>query len=208
MKEIKVNLGCGNQTPEGWINVDYSLGSRLAKVPLFSLFNSQFKLFDSSWNPDIFLHDLRKKFPWSDGEVDIVYSSHTLEHLNKHQGLQFLRECYRVLKKDGLIRIVVPDLRQFVSAYINGDMLAEDFVEKLGVWQEEHQDSSLKSKLAFFIRFPHQCMYDTDSLVRTMSTIGFECQSKNPFESEICNISDIELPERTIDAVIVEGKKG
>jgi predicted SAM-dependent methyltransferase len=99
MQAIKLNLGCGNQLPDSWINVDYSLGAMLAKYPLFSVFNSQLKIFNLSWNSDIFLHDLRKKFPWSNEEVDIIYSSHTLETLNKYQGLHFLKECHRVLKK-------------------------------------------------------------------------------------------------------------
>jgi predicted SAM-dependent methyltransferase len=207
MQSIKLNLGCGNQLPDSWINVDYSLGAMLAKYPLFSVFNSKLKIFNLSWHSDIFIHDLRKKFPWSNEEVDIIYSSHTLEHLNKHQGLHFLKECHRVLKKDGILRIVVPDLKAFVSAYIEGDILAEDFVEKLGVLYEEGQNSTLKSKLAVFIRFPHQCMYDTESLIRIMSNVGFECREKQPFESEIPDIKNIELPDRTIAAVIVEGKK-
>jgi len=30
---MKLNLGCGNQVVEGWVNVDYALGARFAKIP-------------------------------------------------------------------------------------------------------------------------------------------------------------------------------
>jgi predicted SAM-dependent methyltransferase len=207
MEKIKLNLGCGNQFANGWVNVDYSVGARLAKIPFFSSINKKVKLFNLDWNDDIFLCDLTKKFPWSDESVDEIYSSHTLEHLDKQQGYDFLSECYRVLKKQGVIRIVVPDLRAFVEHYIKGELLAENFVENLFVLYEEKGDSFLKRKLAPFIRFPHKCMYDTDRLLYIMSEIGFHCQSQDPFVSKISDINNIELPDRTVEAVIVEGHK-
>jgi hypothetical protein len=96
---------------------------------------------------------------------------------------------------------VFPTLKHLFLQY-KGRYISRRFVEKLGVLYEEGQNSTLKSKLAVFIRFPHQCMYDTESLIRIMSNIGFECREKQPFESEIPDIKNIELPDRTIEAVI------
>ena len=42
--------------------------------------------------------------------MDIVYSSHLLGHLTLKSANQYLREAYRVLKPEGVLRIVVPDL--------------------------------------------------------------------------------------------------
>ena len=207
MEKLKLNLGCGNQFIDGWINVDYSLGSKLSKAPFFSLINKKVKLFNIDWDERIFLHDLTQKFPWSDESVDEIYSSHTLEHFDKKQGYDFLCDCYRVLKKEGIIRIVVPDLKAFVNHYLEGDILADNFVKFLGVLYEEKGDSLLKKKLAPMIRFPHKCMYDTERLLDIMSEIGFSCQSQEPFVSKISDIKNIELPERTVEAVIIEGQK-
>ena len=33
----------------------------------------------------------------------------------------FLRECYRIMKLGGAIRIITPDLKKFVRAYIEDD---------------------------------------------------------------------------------------
>ena len=205
---IKLNLGCGAQTPEGWINVDYALGARLAKLPLFSFVNRKFlKLFNLDWTEDIFIHDLRNKFPWRDNSIDIIYSSHTLEHLSKEEGLHFLKECHRTLRIDGLIRIVVPDLFVIVTEYINDNIRGDEFLIKLGVLYYDAHHGPLKRKLAPFIHFPHRCMYDRKTLSLIMMQVGFEVEDKRPSESDIPDIEAIELPGRTEGAVIVEGKK-
>jgi len=130
---MKLHLGCGATTPDGWLNVDYALGARLARVPLWRTVNRRLGVFDMDWDDRIVLHDLTKPFPWPDGAADAVYSSHTLEHLSKQDGLNFLKECYRVLKHGGWIRIVVPDLKCYVDEYLDGTLPAENFVEALGV---------------------------------------------------------------------------
>ena len=169
--------------------------------------NKKLKLFELEWDEDIFIHNLTTKFPWKKETVDIIYSSHTLEHFDKEQGKLFLSECYRVLKKNGIIRIVVPDLKCFVEHYLKGEILAEYFIENLYVLYEEPGDTLLKKKLAPWFRYPHKCMYDTSSLIRIMSNLGFTSYSRQPFESEIPNIKNIELEERTKEAVIIEARK-
>src|ERR1700683_4765801 len=130
---MKLNLGCGSKVLDGWINVDYALGARLARVPLVRALNRKLRLFDLDWDHRIYLHDLSKQFPWADNTIDIVYSSHTLEHFTKEDGQRFIAECHRVLRKDGILRIVIPDLRYIVDRYIEGSIRADDFVENLGV---------------------------------------------------------------------------
>ena len=45
---------------------------------------------------------------WNE-EIDIVYSSHFFEHIDNATGINLINESYRVLKKGGVIRILVPD---------------------------------------------------------------------------------------------------
>ncbi|BAY97842.1 family 2 glycosyl transferase [Tolypothrix tenuis PCC 7101] len=204
---LKLNLGSGSHTPSGWLNVDYAMGAWITKIPVVSHINKNFKILNLDWPDNIFLYDLRKKFPWSDNSVDIVYSSHTLEHLSKTEGQNFLSECYRVLKPHGIIRIIVPDLKAIINKYLQGQIAADQLLDTLYVSYESPEDNILKKKLAPFIRFPHKCMYDTPTLLKVMSEIGFQATSKQAFESEINDLSQIEDYSRTIEAVIVEGKK-
>jgi len=90
-----VNLGCGSKFHDSWINVNFS-----------------------SSGEGVLVHDLNKPFPWEDEYCDVVYHSHVLEHFTPNQSFQFLLECKRILKTNGILRIVVPDLEQIVKEYI------------------------------------------------------------------------------------------
>jgi SAM-dependent methyltransferase len=50
--------------------------------------------------------DLNKPLDFDSEEFDVVFCSHTLEHVESP--ISFLRECNRVLKSDGLIMVIVP----------------------------------------------------------------------------------------------------
>ena len=63
--------------------------------------------------------NLNKKWPYKDNSVDIVYSSHLFEHLSLDSAELYLKESYRCLKRNGVLRIVVPDLYKICKAYIN-----------------------------------------------------------------------------------------
>ncbi len=50
--------------------------------------------------------------------MDIVYHSHLLEHLEEDEGEHLTRECLRVLKPNGIIRIAIPDLEKICQDYL------------------------------------------------------------------------------------------
>lgn len=203
---MKLNLGCGAQVVDGWTNVDFGVGARFAKVPLFSALNRKLGLFKQDWDPRIHLHDLTRPFPWPDASVDVVYTSHTLEHFAREAGLTFLTECRRVLKAGGILRIVVPDLQHWVREYTEGRMAAEAFVESIGVLYRL-SGNPIKDRLASFIQYPHRCLYDTPALLRIVTGLGFEARSRAGFDSGIPDIRVIEMEEQTRNAVVVEGVK-
>ena len=112
-----LNLGCGVKVSShpDIVNVDWSvylklkrngLTRRLARI---ALNGGRLARFDSL--PDnILVHDLSKGIPAEDESVDGVYHSHLFEHLDRDVADRFLKEIQRVLKPNGIVRIVVPDL--------------------------------------------------------------------------------------------------
>jgi predicted SAM-dependent methyltransferase len=52
-----------------------------------------------------------------DESCDVVYACHILEHFHKKQTLPVLREWLRVLKKGGVLRIAVPDIKALLTIY-------------------------------------------------------------------------------------------
>jgi SAM-dependent methyltransferase len=90
-----LNLGCGSRFHPDWTNIDASYVA-----------------------PHVQIHDVRKGLPFSDEAFDVVYHSHLLEHLPRECALPFSRECYRVLKRGGIIRVAVPDLERIARLYL------------------------------------------------------------------------------------------
>ena len=203
---IKLNLGDSRQAPEGWLYVDYAIGARLAKIPIISFFLSKLNVFKNDRPNNLFIHDLTKPFPWANSSVDIVYSSHTLEHLNKNDGMNFLNECYRILKPGGCLRIVIPDLKPIIDKYLNNEISAIDFIEKLDVLYYDGPNI-FKKFFSFFYSYPHKTMYDYESLSQIFINLGLKPIKKSYGDSEIKNIKEVEIKDRCDSAVILESIK-
>jgi predicted SAM-dependent methyltransferase len=92
-----LNLGCGAHysIADEWVNLDFEAGL-----------------------PGVIGHNLLKGIPYPDGTFDFVYHSHVLEHFSKADGELFVSECFRVLKKGGILRVVIPDLERIAKEYI------------------------------------------------------------------------------------------
>jgi SAM-dependent methyltransferase len=78
---------------------------------------------DASVQPDI-LADLTDLSPIPDGSADAVWAAHCVEHLYAHQVRIALAEFRRVLRADGFLCVIVPDL-QTIAQYVAADRLHE-----------------------------------------------------------------------------------
>jgi SAM-dependent methyltransferase len=77
--------------------------------------------------PDI-LADLTDLSPIPDNHADAVWASHCIEHLYEHQVMIALNEFRRVVRDDGFVCVIVPDL-QAVANYVVADRLHEPIYE-------------------------------------------------------------------------------
>jgi SAM-dependent methyltransferase len=96
-----LNVGCGRCYHDAWVNLDLNHSDTA-----------------------VLQHDLIKGLPFKDNHFDAVYHSHVLEHLAPDEGAAMIRECYRVLKPNGILRVVVPDLEQIARLYLQQHELA------------------------------------------------------------------------------------
>jgi predicted SAM-dependent methyltransferase len=71
----------------------------------------------ASYSPKVKVVNLLKGIPFPDNTFDVVYHSQVLEHIVKEKSAEFIKECYRVLKPGGILRVVVPDLENIVDEY-------------------------------------------------------------------------------------------
>lgn len=82
---------------------------------------------DASVYPDI-EGSMTNMFAVSDGLVDAVYSSHSIEHLIWHEVPKALAEFLRVLKDSGFVVITCPDV-QALASMVAQDRLLEPLYE-------------------------------------------------------------------------------
>jgi predicted SAM-dependent methyltransferase len=211
----KLNLGCGPyNTPKGWINLDGSWNARLSKYPVLRFILRALGVLlaqahDTPWPSDVFVHDLRKPLPFQDDSMDVVYSSHTLEHLHLEEAKRLLTQCFRVLRPGGVLRICVPDLRVAVQEYTEGKPFNEIHQAEMVLSNADMLNIKLgfcapgpPSYNAFYRMYTaltnfhtHKWMYDAESLILWFVWAGFvEVEERKFHQSRIEDIGTIEEP--------------
>jgi len=70
-------------------------------------------------------HDLcsMDAIPKENDYYDLIYSSHTFEHLLDSHLVYVVSECFRILKDGGFLRIVAPNSMQLLNMYLNGQTI-------------------------------------------------------------------------------------
>jgi len=118
-------------------------------------------------------HDLRNGIPYPTGCVDLIFAHHFLEHLSYKEGAAFLRECRRVLRPTGALRIVVPNLQELVTMYYlagDGTTTLETFDEMNAGCAEQKTDAG---KLWSLLCPDHKAGYDSETLEQMLEESGF-----------------------------------
>jgi len=113
-----VQYGCGLSCPTDWENYDTSPTLRLQKIPIFGKLITRNRV---TFPDGVRIGDITKRLPIEDNSVDNLYCSHVLEHLSFQDFHHALKESYRVLKPNGVFRLVMPDLRPLVERYVKSE---------------------------------------------------------------------------------------
>jgi len=185
---MKINLGAGpNWQHDGWHILDHKLQK-----------NEKHKI-----KGNLNKINLKSK------TCDLVFISHTLEHIPHIQIQNVLTEINRIMKKGATIRILVPNLEVIAKAYVNKD---KKFFKK--ALDEDHSirtDLSFGGMLMNFIVSPGQ---DTILLDRNLNKFiaGYahlyaydfnmikiilkKCGFRNIIQKKFCDssISDFKIP--------------
>jgi len=104
---VKLDLGCGPNKREGFVGVDALPFDGKVDVVLNLVERRAYKGdgVPTGWRDGpVFI----KPWPWKDGSVDEVHSSHFVEHLTGAERVCFFNELYRVMRKDAKAQIIVP----------------------------------------------------------------------------------------------------
>jgi predicted SAM-dependent methyltransferase len=153
--ERKLQLGTGANVYPGWLNTDVHDFRRRGEV--------------------VYL-DAREPFPLPDASFDIVFSEHMIEHLTYAEGHHCLRECHRLLRPGGRIRVATPSLDRLVQLY---ETELTDLQRRYVHWAVEtfvpYADTELPGFVLnnFLRNWGHEFVYDARTLRHALETAGF-----------------------------------
>jgi len=172
---VKVNLGSGDYKLDGWVNVD------LARTD----------------NPDI-VADLSRPLPFADASVDYIHTEDFFAALTLDQAHAFLRECRRVLKPAGVMRLLTPDLERFARMYLERPQWLVD------VWKRSIaiplQTGSACEVFNIGMRLGGKFHYDHATLIHVAAECGLRAYPVSYAQSEHAALRNIDLrrPEETV----------
>lgn len=178
----KVKLNIGSFTVmfhHGWINTD------IINISGFAAEN-QYKFIPL---------DVRQPLTFKDNTVELITSSHMLEHLTYDEGLCFLKECHRVMRSGAVMRIAVPDAELLTNYYKNNQLQILDEINLVAA-----QNSSQSFKLWSFLFEGHKIAYDWNSLKQIGNEAGFHVERRyfNQGHPQIIKETMDFLPELSI----------
>jgi len=182
-KNLKlVYLGCGHDRLSGFIHVEINLGK------------------NKSGPPDI-VADISEYIPLGDNVVDLVYSKATLEHLTYNQLINCLLESYRILKRNGCVRMVVPSFDMAIQDYLNKKYLLE---QKNTIFPNEKvsNDDYVETFIGRMLYFDHRYLHNFNTLKKALEKTGFS-------EIRECIPGDSNVEQANVELYKTEfGRKG
>ena len=160
-RRTQIQLGCGPDLREGWLNVDYNPSGTLGYDPARNFLN----------------YDLRKGLPLPDASADLIFSSHFFEHLRHEHAVQLMREGRRVLKPGARMRFQMPDYVRAFNTYLKRDpeqlsriVNEEQFLDYMPSYSRQWGDVISR---AIFEFYEHKYIWDPENLATALKAAGF-----------------------------------
>jgi predicted SAM-dependent methyltransferase len=148
---LRVNVACGPHILPGFVNIDL--------LPCCS---------------DVLGWDCRRTLPLADNSAIGIRVEHFLEHLEPREELPaFLNACLRVLKPDGILRVIVPDAERYLRAYCHDDLIG---FRELAVPDPFPEDLPTRMDIinhVFHQWHEHRWAFDFETLAHRLHSAGF-----------------------------------
>ncbi len=149
----KLQIGTGHNPLDGWLNTDVVVRSS-----------------------GVINLDAKKRFGFGDKVFDYIFTEHQIEQLTYTEARSMLRECFRVLRPGGKVRIGTPSLETLLGLYTSEktpaqseyvDWIADNFIPDAG----PHKDVIVINHA--INGFGHKFIYDFETLKDSLVSAGF-----------------------------------
>jgi predicted SAM-dependent methyltransferase len=147
---IKLQLGCGQNILQGWLNTD------------------------STPSPVADYLDFVKPFPFAANIFAAVFCEHTIEHIAKPEARHMISEAYRVLRPGGLFRVVTPSLENFCRMVLEPESEpAIKYMAWFRTYTNNPKASMTDAINLCFYGHGHRHLYTGDELASALRAVGF-----------------------------------
>ena len=134
----KINLGCGwRNFGEDWIHIDGGDYSHLDSKDIINL-------------------------PYDDNSIDLIYASHVMEYFDREEIEPILHKWKNKLKKDGVLRLAVPNFQAISRLYIEKNIPLSKFLGPL------YGKMKMGNKFIY-----HKTTYDLKELKEILNRVGY-----------------------------------
>jgi len=203
-----VQYGCGWHAPKEWLNFDSSPTLKWERLPILGRYTKNSQHYPANVMPG----DIVRGLPVPDAGCDGAYASHVLEHLALEDFHKALDNTYRMLRKGGIFRLVVPDLewcaRQYIARLDQGNPTASMSFLRDTTLGYEKMEPGIVARLYRLFASPHLWMWDESSLTQALRDHGFTQIRRCRFgDCEDAMFSVVEEEGRFENAVAMEARR-
>lgn len=163
---MKINLGCGADYREGYVNVDFSD-------------------LDSSGNTikiDKKCNFLKDDLPFEDDSAEEIIFNEVLEHFNRWNGVLILKKIYKTLSQSGKLYLTVPNSERqlkILLMHMNQNITFDDFLnghEKWTFWKFHDDLAGGTRESDGFDGNSHKTFFSKNALISVLQHVGFKVQ--------------------------------
>jgi len=181
----KLQLGTGPNPLPGWLNTD-----------VLPDFHSQHR------DQIVFL-DAAKPFPLDDMTFDYILSEHQIEHIAEMDARAMVKECFRISRPGGRIRIATPDFAAILGLYNEPlNELEQHYIDWVSARFLPHVRSGNPRCYVInemFNAHKHRFIYDQETLSAILADAGFvEVVRWAPGESDDSILRGVEAHGKSI----------
>jgi predicted SAM-dependent methyltransferase len=175
-----LNVGCGDNTPENFINLDYSWSQKI----------------------DICMDITKRRYPVKSNALKGIYTEHCIEHITLQNFEQNVKEFYRMLKPGGILRIITPDGAIYFDIYERRKR-----GENVKMPYEEGFITPMARINGIFRNHGHKFIFDFETVQIVLEKSGFKNIKKESFKSGKDSNLLLDTEYRAFESLYVECEK-
>ena len=155
---------------------------------------------ESFLNSDMFGHlpiNIARGLPFNNEDIDLIYTSHVVEHLPKEDFKYFLGECHRILKNGGINLIALPSIEKLAAILYGKDQSKIDILQNyFSAHFMEESSFSPSEYLNLVMRgFDHKYLYDFTLINHLAKKAGY---------TSVDRIANSDVPDKILKDYIMQ----